>query len=152
MAFSYTSVTKKSVQYVAQFLVQEDLYCACARFCYSVSPWVTFQKFWNNKWIKICVYCYSNIFILGRRISRRKQKFRQLLSSMCTGSVRRVFLCWSPLLASRLWWQHSVPGPSAQYANAVTDGGDVFICKDKCHRALIKRVTHSQARTQQHFS
>ena len=78
-----TSVTKKSVQYVAQFLVEEDLYCACARFCYSVSPWVTFQKFWNNKWIKICVYCYSNIFILGRRISLRKQKFRQLLSSMC---------------------------------------------------------------------
>ena len=45
----------------------------------------------------------------------------------------------------------SVPGPSAQYANAVTDGADVFICKDKCHRALIKRVTHSQARTLRHF-
>ena len=39
----------------------------------------------------------------------------------------------------------------AQYANAVTDGADVFICKDKCHRALIKRVTHSQARTLRHF-
>ena len=40
-----TLVPKKSVQYNAQFDAHEDLYCACARFCYSVSPWVTFQKF-----------------------------------------------------------------------------------------------------------
>ena len=40
-----TSVPKKSVQYNAQFDAHEDLYCACARFCYSVSPWVTIQKF-----------------------------------------------------------------------------------------------------------
>ena len=40
-----TLVTKKSVQYVAQFLDLADLYCACERFCYSVSPWVTCQKF-----------------------------------------------------------------------------------------------------------
>ena len=40
-----TLVPEKSVQYVAQFLASADLNCACARFCYSVSPWVTFQKF-----------------------------------------------------------------------------------------------------------
>ena len=41
----HTLVPEKSVQYVAQFLASADLNCACARFCYSVSPWVTFQKF-----------------------------------------------------------------------------------------------------------
>merc|ERR1712079_308551 len=40
-----TLVPEKSVQYVAEFLASADLNCACARFCYSVSPWVTFQKF-----------------------------------------------------------------------------------------------------------
>ena len=39
----------------------------CVQFCYFVSPWVTFQNFWNNKWIKICLYCYFNIFILVHR-------------------------------------------------------------------------------------
>ena len=77
-----TLVPEKSVQYVAQFLASADLNCACARFCYSVSPWVTFQKFWNIKWIKICVYCYFNIFMLRRRILQRKRKFRRPLSSM----------------------------------------------------------------------
>ena len=43
--FVSTLVPEKSVQYVAQFLASADLNCACARFCYSVSPWVTFQKF-----------------------------------------------------------------------------------------------------------
>ena len=79
----FTLVPEKSVQYVAQFLASADLNCACARFCYSVSPWVTFQKFWNIKWIKICVYCYFNIFMLRRRILQRKRKFRRPLSSMC---------------------------------------------------------------------
>ena len=41
----HTLVPKKSVRYIAQFLASADFYCACARFCYSVSPWVTFQKF-----------------------------------------------------------------------------------------------------------
>ena len=45
LGIGYTLVPEKSVQYVAQFLASADLNCACARFCYSVSPWVTFQKF-----------------------------------------------------------------------------------------------------------
>ena len=89
--FGVTLVPEKSVQYVAQFLASADLNCACARFCYSVSPWVTFQKFWNIKWIKICVYCYFNIFMLRRRILQRKRKFRRPLSSMwgCRKGVYR---------------------------------------------------------------
>ena len=43
--YSDTLVPEKSIHYVAQFLASADLNCACARFCYSVSPWVTFQKF-----------------------------------------------------------------------------------------------------------
>ena len=85
-----TLVPEKSVQYVAQFLASADLNCACARFCYSVSPWVTFQKFWNIKWIKICVYCYFNIFMLRRRILQRKRKFRRPLSSMWNTSAAEV--------------------------------------------------------------
>ena len=79
----HTLVSEKSVQYVAQCLASADSHCACARFCYSVSPWVTFQKFWNIKWIKICVYCYFNIFMLRRRILQRKRKSRRKLSAMC---------------------------------------------------------------------
>ena len=79
----HTLVSEKSVQYVAQCLASADSHCACARFCYFVSPWVTFQKFWNNNWIKICVDCYFNIFMLRRRILQRKRKSRRKLSAMC---------------------------------------------------------------------
>ena len=83
----YTLVSEKSVQYVAQCLASADSHCACARFCYSVSPWVTFQKFWNNNWIKICVDCYFNIFMLRRRILQRKRKSRRKLSAMCVRNL-----------------------------------------------------------------
>ena len=79
----------------------EDFYCACAKFCYSVSLWVTCQKFWNNKWIKICVYFYFNIFMLRRRILQRKRKFRRPLSSMCS------LWLWEKLLAKvTLCYEH----------------------------------------------
>ena len=78
----HTLASEKSVQYVAQCLASADSHCACARFCYFVSPWVTFQKFWNNNWIKICVDCYFNIFMLRRRILQRKRKSRRKLSAM----------------------------------------------------------------------
>ena len=86
-----TLVPEKSVQYVAQFLASADLNCACARFCHSVSPWVTFQKFWNINLWNICVYCYFNIFMLRRRILQRKRKFRRPLSSMC-GTLSEITL------------------------------------------------------------
>ena len=100
-----TLVPEKSVQYVAQFLASADLNCACARFCYSVSPWVTFQKFWNIKWIKICVYCYFNIFMLRRRILQRKRKFRRPLSSMCCGTIP-MSVEYPPIPITWLWCQY----------------------------------------------
>ena len=103
----FTLVPEKSVQYVAQFLASADLNCACARFCYSVSPWVTFQKFWNIKWIKICVYCYFNIFMLRRRILQCKRKFRRPLSSM-----------WDPNCKLHPRWFTTFPFPSLSPASA----------------------------------
>ena len=111
----YTLVPKKSVRYIAQFLASADLYCACARFCYSVSLWVTCQKFWNNKWIKIYVYCYFNIFILSRRISRRKQKFRRLLSSMWAAGCDDIYYKCRLIMSGLSPGVNTVSSLSSQY-------------------------------------
>ena len=110
--FVDTLASEKSVQYVAQCLASADSHCACARFCYSVSPWVTFQKFWNNNWIKICVDCYFNIFMLRRRILQRKRKSRRKLSAMCP----------------RYWGTGKHATDKHSSASAATPGANVLEC------------------------